>query len=524
MIEIDGTVKFTAPQLETTIGSFKELKAQVKEAKNELAGLEQGTEAYTKQAAKVGNLTNEIDDLNKSVSALSGAPMENLTGSFGLLTNQVKNLDLKGAETTFKSLWATIAANPLIALATVLITVYQNWDKIKEVLGFTTEKVKDNTEELKRQEAALNKAKIAGEAYLQNLKDQYEILSLTNAPLAERLKAIKSITDEELKAADKNIAETKRQLSELSKLYKSNDELIIASREARDAKEKTNQEKRTAELNAILDQQLTQRQLIIARSDKQSEDISKERVVKTKEAADQSLYAFQNVKDNENVIARESDEIRAENALKGLYELLTDAEINLTSTAQAESNKRKLTADEEAKGKIEAQQRFTAAAMSLSTLYYSVASMNLQKGSKEEQEAAKKAFNLSKGLQLANAVISGIQGVQAAFTSGVAVPIIGPATGAAYAVAAGIVAAANIAKIAATKFTPSVSASTPATNYTPTSINIPTTAPRTISGPTTTLDSGGRAVNTEPIKVIVTEEDISASIQRVDVLESRAIF
>jgi len=160
----------------------------------------------------------------------------------------------------------------------------------------------------------------------------------------------------------------------------------------------------------------------------------------------------------------------------------------------------------------------------LSEVYYAAKAAGLQEGSKEEQEAAEKAFNLNKGIELSIATINGLQATLAAFAAG---SKFGPIVGAAYAAAAGIVAAATIAKIANTKFTPTAS-SAPAS---PSAPNIPAPAPvaPTFNTPTTGLNPDGTPIgsnNGTPTQsnVVVYEGDINAVTNRVKVLEGRALF
>lgn len=91
---------------------------------------------------------------------------------------------------------------------------------------------------------------------------------------------------------------------------------------------------------------------------------------------------------------------------------------------------------------------------SLSDGLFAMKKSNLEKGSQAEQDAAKKNFEINKKMQLASAVISGIQSVLAAYQNGMKnpVPLLGPATAAIYATLAGITALGNIAKIKATTF------------------------------------------------------------------------
>ncbi len=109
-------------------------------------------------------------------------------------------------------------------------------------------------------------------------------------------------------------------------------------------------------------------------------------------------------------------------------------------------------AKKKADGEWKTAEAGTNALMGLSTAFFAVKSKNLKKGSAEDIANAKKAFDINKALSLASATLTGTEAVLAAYKSGVATPIIGPATGAAYAVIAGAVAIANIATIASTEF------------------------------------------------------------------------
>jgi len=71
---------------------------------------------------------------------------------------------------------------------------------------------------------------------------------------------------------------------------------------------------------------------------------------------------------------------------------------------------------------------------------------------KETLKIEKKKFEVNKKLQIAQAVMQGIQAVMAAYSSGAAIPVVGAVTGPAFAVLAGVASALNIAKISATKF------------------------------------------------------------------------
>ena len=149
-----------------------------------------------------------------------------------------------------------------------------------------------------------------------------------------------------------------------------------------------------------------------------------------------------------------------------------------------------------------------------------------------EQDFAKKSFNTNKGLQLGIATITGIQSVLSAFANGMKnpVPLLGPATAAIYAVTAGIVAAANIAKIAASKF----GEGTPPTDTVPANQDASRAADMAAAAPTNfqpnqffglgQQTAAGMPGGPKPIKVYVSEGDIREVSERVSVIETRAVY
>lgn len=150
---------------------------------------------------------------------------------------------------------------------------------------------------------------------------------------------------------------------------------------------------------------------------------------------------------------------------------------------------------------------------------------------KMEQALAKKMFNTNKALQLSGAVIDGFKAITSSLSmSPIAIgPIPNPA-GIASLVFAGITSAANIAKIAASKFQ----------EGTPPALTVPTPS----EGGGGDGGGGGGASNFQPnqffgigqnvangmpggqkpIKVYVSEGDITGVQQRVSVIESRSIL
>ncbi len=161
---------------------------------------------------------------------------------------------------------------------------------------------------------------------------------------------------------------------------------------------------------------------------------------------------------------------------------------------------------------------------SLSDSIFAIKQGKMKKDSAEYLASQKKQFELGKKFQLASAIITGIQGVMAAYASGSAVPGIGAIMGPVQAGIAAIAAAANIAKIKATTFqgggggTPdSVGGSTGGGGGSTSAPSIQAAQLVTLGQPTLT-----RSIGQIDNKVVVTDKDIKSVGNRVNVIEDRS--
>lgn len=112
------------------------------------------------------------------------------------------------------------------------------------------------------------------------------------------------------------------------------------------------------------------------------------------------------------------------------------------------------------------------AGQNLSDAFFDYKLGKAKKGSAEELKLEKQKFEVNKKLQIAQAIMQGVQATQAAYASGAAIPIVGVATGPIFAAAAAATSALNIAKIRNTTFeSNSVSTSTP--SATTPSVDVP---------------------------------------------------
>jgi hypothetical protein len=171
----------------------------------------------------------------------------------------------------------------------------------------------------------------------------------------------------------------------------------------------------------------------------------------------------------------------------------------------------------------------------LTDVIFQIKKNGLEKGSEEELKAAKKQFNANKALQISLAVITGIQSVMAAYENGMKnpIPLLGPLTGIAYAITAGVTSAANIAKIASTKFDPGTTPSTPPPSAPPPPPDIsnlapPTPSSLTLNGSAMSGSEGsglqlfGARQGSGNTRSYVVESDITGTQKRLRTYQQRA--
>lgn len=228
-----------------------------------------------------------------------------------------------------------------------------------------------------------------------------------------------------------------------------------------------------------------------------------------------------------NIELQNKDLTETEKAL--IEERFRIAKADAEKTAAEKSKQLEL---DKANATFDIAKQSTDSLQSLSDLYFTVRRSNLKKGSKEDLEQAKKQFNINKALAITSATISGIQGVVNALSAQSVVPEpFGTVLKVASAVAVGVAAAANIAKIASSKFDESGSGGGGASAVT----SVPMPSPPTINTPSantnqsTTFDETGKNLNqtTKPtinVNATVGVDEVSNKQNRVTALETQSTF
>jgi hypothetical protein len=105
------------------ISNIKDLKAALKDAKNELLQFEVGTEAFSKAQKKVSALSEKMNDLGDSVR-IQGSATERLSQSFSLLTQGLGSGSLDKAKLALTGIGQAMSAIPIFLLIEGLKYLY----------------------------------------------------------------------------------------------------------------------------------------------------------------------------------------------------------------------------------------------------------------------------------------------------------------------------------------------------------------------------------------------------------------
>jgi hypothetical protein len=365
--------------------------------------------------------------------------------------------------------------------------------------------------------------------------------------LANNLEAIKKIEDAQI-AAIKN-----EELRLISAEVKANERRI---KEIKDGKESAELKRQELEAQAVLYEQniskinadaAAKRK---AEEDKIAADKKAEDEKKLKELEDekkkQLLLEQRDLKANNELklLAAGEDSTKQLEAKKEALNIQRDIELSNTELTESEraaikAKYAKASADldegfetDKQKAAFELTEKSLIASQNLSNAFFAIKMANVRKGSKEEEDLARKQFNINKGIQISLAIISGVQGVLNALSAKSILPE--PfATGVriANAIAVGTASIAAVAKISSTQFqsaggggAPSISAgsstsspSMPDGNGTP-SIAAPQQNTTTFTG------NNNNNFNQPPIKTYVVETDLRNSTNTIDKIKDQATF
>lgn len=621
-------VKINALEAATTL---KDLKKNLKDAVNELAGLESGTEQFNKLASAVDDAKDRIEKLNKDIEQVGGAGKFGAIADFGskiaagfeiaqgamalfgseseavekalqkvqaamALTQGLKDLSELGkawdslksvATNALNAIKTGIGATGIGVLLLALGALVTYWDDIKAAVSG----VSDEQESLNikaKQGVDIAKGKLDATTRTENSlklqgKTEREILQLKVAQTDQIIKATEIQLKQNINTIKAQLEAEKRNKEILEgilkfisapitlvlktvdmlgkalgkdwgledKFFGKVSELVFdPSKVAEDGiKTITETQKQLEELKNTRDGYVLQ----LRNLDKKEVTHTKEKVEEKKKIEKKLLEDMQMIQVEEV----SSNQKRNDDILKSNFDF-GQAQLEMLK-AQSEKKKRlnesnyneeyeiakmqldKILNDENKNNfaKLIAQEQFNAKVAELDEIERARkqkaadATLNITKGALQatadlvsafagkSKEAQKKAFEFQKGVNIANAVIDTFQSAVSAYKGSIGIPIVGPVLApiaAATAVAAGI---ANIRKIEQTTFDSKESPSAGGGGGGGGSFAPNLSAP--VGNTSTNLASiGFGQEQPEPVKVFVTETDISSSQKNVQKIEQKA--
>ena len=437
------------------------LRAQMRQLREELARLPEGTAEYNKVQRQLGELTDKVGDLSKSVNTLAGDPLERLNNSFGMIGSSILSLDFGAAQTglqgvtsaikdfkfgdlskaakgfgsTMMDLGKALLTNPIFLIGGIIALIISNFEALTEAGGLVGK--------------MFGFLKTTIDSVTQGLVDFMDWIGLTDSKAAERAENDKKRAEEQKKLKDEELKKAKEVEEQKEKL-------------AKEAAEKEAQR-----IQKIKDDQKSLTEFLLAEQEKRYQNFLNSRQKELRQAeleyeAKKKLahgntellvqldnnYNAQRL-DIESKYFTASKQIKAE-VLKEDVKIKTDG---LRSSIQFATDE-ELVEYQSAENKkaIEDslyQHRYMLAQTSLGAIG-SLADALTANGVLN----AKQSFKVNKSLQLAQAGMSAVQSVQSVLADPT---LIGPARFIA-AAAAAVAGAANVAKISAMKFNPGTTA------------------------------------------------------------------
>ena len=158
--EINKELKKVDESTTKVEGSTKTLKQQYAELRKEQDKYDPGTKKFAELSTKMGELKDRMNDAAEAIKGNTGPAIEGARASFGLMGEQILNLDFEGLSQSinlvsgnlarlkpedvskgfkavadagvnaFKAIGKAIMANPYLAVAGILVAIAMNFDKI----------------------------------------------------------------------------------------------------------------------------------------------------------------------------------------------------------------------------------------------------------------------------------------------------------------------------------------------------------------------------------------------------------
>lgn len=550
--------------------SLKELKKDYNDILATLPNLKQGTKEYQLALEKLGAVKDDIGDLRDTIGALnpegkvaafakvgstiaSGfAAAQGAAALFGAESEDLQKTMMKvqsamalaegikgivASADAFKVLNTVVAANPIAAivlafaaLAATALVVYNNFFKAASASEDLAKQLAKVDEENKHINAGL-KAQITALSGLKGNED--EILALKEKGFKldiERQKLALQVALAKQAEAEAS-ATLEEQLLRASGQEKQADILkFVRLKEQRDATRDAIETLKQSIAGLVgFHNEAEQKKLDVTKelNDKaiqDSERAAKEKAAINKKYIDEQLAYQKQAQDEINKYVSEQDDLGRKRLETKAEENKAFSDADLNDTFFAIDSKDEKVAASEAKQRAEKEKTFNTTVngtkqalqttQALTDLFFDYQLKKNKGNAAAELEIRKKQFKVNKAFGIVNAVVDGVGAVQKALNNPYPLNII-------LAVLSGVLAAANVAKIASSKFE---GGETSASADVGSGMTASAPAIPQPNNTTTNISDDGvvQKVKPEPQRVYVVETDIKKSNDRVANIEETA--
>jgi hypothetical protein len=453
MAEVVITTRVNNELVQKTVDTFSGLKKEIRAAKDELLSLEEGSEDFKRVQKNISELQTSIKGLGDTAK-IQGTGVERLQQSFNLLNESFLTGDLDKAKIALAGVGQAMKAIPIFLLIEGFQLLIENFDKIIVFFKGATTEIDRLTEALNDQKDAVEDtvnyynriitlSKAAGENEITLNKLQIEAGEERLKKLKEEEKAIYDIIFAKEKSGEKTDEEQK-QLRELDKEYSSTLTNTAALYLERDSiQEKAAEAERERRKKLLEDQKKRNKELLNETLKRLQEE---EKLFYNKIGAERKA-------EQDAAAEREKERLAAEKAYLDKQAELDKQFADLAKDQRQkdledEIAKNKKAVDDKKKSEDAKKQAVTVglnAAATLTAAFFAFQLNGAKGNAKEELRIRKQMFEVDKAFNVARAIQDGIRSVQAALT-------IPPPGGQILAGVNAGLAAANVAKILATKF------------------------------------------------------------------------
>jgi hypothetical protein len=446
------------------------VRAQMKALRDELLRLDEGTAEFEKVQRKLGDLTDKVGDLSKGVNTLAGDPLERLNNSFSMIGSSILSLDFgaaqqglqgvssavkdfkfgdltkaaKGFGTTMLDLGKSLLLNPIFLIGGIIAAIVMNFDKLVEAGGLVGKMfgfIKETID------------KVTG-----GLVDFLDYIGLTDSKAAERAENQKKLDKE---AEDRRKKQEEQSLKDAEHLHQEKERLAkeAAAKEAAriqkikdDQKSlteflKAEQEKRYQETLSNDEREIRQLRLLYLEKEKLAH--GNKELLRQLDASYQADVLMMQEKQAEDDVVIESKGLERKQATNDQILASTQTMLaGITASTQQSAETNTAISEGEMQARLQMAQMALGGLSSLADALTANGVLN-----------AKQSFKVNKALQLTQASIGAVQAVQNVLAD----PTLIGGSRFIAAAAAGVMGAANVAKIAAMKFNPG-SAATPSSS------------------------------------------------------------